>query len=70
MTTSLPSALTIGEIVRRTECPLHRVRYIIESRGIKPTSRAGVANVYREADLKFIASELRRIDGDRKGVGQ
>ena len=65
---SLPSAPTIGEISRRTGYPIHRVRYVIESRGIRPASRAGIANVYTEADVQHIASELRRIDEERAGL--
>lgn len=70
MITPLPCALTIGEIGRRTGCPLHRGRYVIESRSIKPVSRAGIANVYAESDYHYIVGELRRIADDRQGVGR
>jgi DNA-binding transcriptional MerR regulator len=59
-------APTVGEISRRTGYAIHRIRYVIDSRGIRPASRAGVANVYSEADVQRIASELRRIDEDRE----
>jgi predicted transcriptional regulator len=64
---ALPAAPTIGEISRRTGYPIHRVRYVIESRGIRPASRVGIANVYTEADVQHIASELRRIGEERTG---
>jgi predicted transcriptional regulator len=68
MISALPASPTIGEISRRTGYPIHRVRYVIESRGIRPASRAGIANVYTEADVQHIASELRRIDEERAGL--
>ncbi len=64
-TTDAPAALTIGEIVRQTGSQLHRVQYVIRSRGILPTSRAGNLRIFSEADLQYIASELRRIAEER-----
>ena len=63
----VPTALTIGEIARRLGHPPHRVEYVIDSRGIRPASRAGHIRVFTEADLSRIASELRRIDEEREG---
>jgi len=68
MAVAAPALATIGEIARRLSVPTHRVEYIIASRGIRPTSRAGNARVFSEADVKFIASELRRIDAEREGI--
>ena len=65
MSAKAPSLPTIGEIARRTGEPLHRVEYIIRSRNIQPTGRAGNLRVFTEADVEHIASELRRIDADR-----
>ena len=61
---SLP---TVGEIARRLGVPLHRVEYVILSRNLRPSGRAGNARVFTEADVAHIASELRRID-EQKGV--
>lgn len=61
-------ALTIGEIARRLDAPTHRIEYIISSRGLQPTMRAGNARVFSESDLQFIGSVLRRIDAERRGV--
>jgi len=61
---SLP---TVGEIARRLNVPLHRVEYVILSRNLRPSGRAGNARVFTEADVAHIASELRRID-EQKGV--
>lgn len=58
---------TVGEIAKRLSAPLHRVQYIIESRHIDPVGRAGNCRVFAEADVDFIAAELRRIDEERQG---
>ena len=66
MLLTAPRQLTIGEICRRLSEPSHRVRYVMQTRGIAPSSRAGVAGIYTEADLAHIQSELRRIDAEKK----
>lgn len=65
MSELLPTAPTVGEIARRLEVPLHRVEYVIRSRGIRPTSRAGNARVFSDAAVEMIGSELQRIERDR-----
>ena len=60
-------ALTIGEIARRLGAPIHRVEYIISSRGLKAALRAGHIRVFSESDLQFIESVLHRMDADREG---
>ena len=57
--TALP---TIGTIAKQLGQPLHRVDYIVRTRGIQPTGRAGHVRVFTDADVKLIAEELRRID--------
>jgi hypothetical protein len=56
---------TVGEIARRLGQPLHRVEYVLRTRDIRPTSRAGNALVYAEPDIARIASELAEIEGRR-----
>ena len=68
MAVSIESALTVGEIARRLQVPLHRVAYVIRARGIEPVVRAGNARVFKEADVAHIAGEIRRIDEERGGV--
>jgi len=64
---SVQDLLTVGVIARRLNAPLHRIEYVIASRGITPIGRAGQAYVYNEAAAQRIASELNRIDADREG---
>ncbi len=61
----IPSEPTVGEISRRSGFPAHRVEYVIRSRGIMPSGRAGNAYIYSEADVRRIISELQRIDRER-----
>ena len=65
MSTIATLALTPGVIAQRLNEPLHRILYVIRSRDIRPSLRAGNARVFSDADLAYIASELRRIDEGR-----
>ena len=56
---------TVGEISRRLGQPLHRIEYVIRSRGIQAVGVAGNARVFSDAAVDRIASELRRIDEER-----
>ncbi len=67
MRSSVPAAPTVGEIARRLGEPVHRIEYVIRTRGLKPVSRAGHAGIYSEDNVQYIASELRHID-EEKGV--
>ena len=67
MTIKPDKALTIGEIARRLGAPIHRIEYIISSRGLKPTLRAGHIRVFSEADVSYIEQILRRIAAERLG---
>jgi hypothetical protein len=46
---------------------LHRIEYVIRSRNIQPTSRAGQVRIFAEADVAHIANELRLIDARQQG---
>ena len=68
MIQTLPSALTLTEIARRLGEPTHRVAYVVRSRDLRPTRRAGNCRVFSDPDVEVIAAELRRIDAER-GAG-
>lgn len=59
---------TVGVIARGERVPLHRVEYVISSRGIQPEGMAGNARVFSDAAVARIKSELQRIDDDREGI--
>jgi DNA-binding transcriptional MerR regulator len=56
-----PDVPTVGSIAQQLGVPLHRVRYVIESRAIEPSGWAGNARVFTDADVDRIRSELARI---------
>lgn len=62
MSISAPIMLTIGEIARRLDCPVHRIEYVIRARRIRPCGRAGNARVFPDDAVEAIAMELQRID--------
>lgn len=59
-------ALTVGEIARRLDIPVHRVTYLLKTRDIRPTLRAGIARVFSEDDVTRLAAEL---DKPEKSAG-
>jgi hypothetical protein len=65
----VPSLPTVGEIARRLNAPLHKVEYVLRSRQVQPAGRAGNSLVYSEADVQYVASELRRIEEERNPEG-
>jgi len=67
MTNPVLVAPTIGEIARRLGVPVHRVEYVIRTRNLRPVARAGNLRVFSEADVAYVAGELRRMDADRGG---
>jgi hypothetical protein len=65
MSATLARLITIGEIARRTGKDIHKIEYIIKTRGIRPLGLAGAARVYDEAAVEQVADELRRIGARR-----
>lgn len=61
----VPSLATVGDIARRLGEPVHRIVYVIKTRKLAPAGWAGNARVFREADVDYIASELRRLAAER-----
>jgi DNA-binding transcriptional MerR regulator len=53
-------SLTVGEISRRLNCPIHKVKYLINSRGIEPVERAGNLRVFSVDVLDLLRSELSK----------
>ena len=53
-------ALTLGEVARRLNCPIHRVKYLIQARRIEPVERAGNLRVFGPEILELLRTELNR----------
>jgi DNA-binding transcriptional MerR regulator len=62
-----PPLPTLGVIAQAAGVSLHRVRYLIDSRGITPTGRAGNAREFSAADVDRILRELQLMDLHRGG---
>ena len=62
------SLWTVARIAEHLEVARHRVEYVIDSRGILPLDRAGIARMFGPRDVDLIAHELRRIGADREAV--
>ena len=56
---------TVGVIARRLQRPIHRVNYVIDTRGIEPIGKAGHARVFTEGAVEKIAAALESIDANR-----
>ena len=65
MSDHLCNVPTVGEIARRLGVPVHRVEYVILTRGIEAQGRAGNARIFSAGDVKRIDAELRRIEAER-----
>jgi len=64
---SLETIWTIARIADHVEAQRHRVEYVIRSRGIIPTARAGIARVFDRTAVDRVAHALISIEADRKG---
>ena len=51
--------LTVGELARQLGVPIHKVEYLLGSRKIKPTGRAGNLRVFDKSVLHRIQDEIR-----------
>lgn len=62
----MKAAATVGEIAKKYSQPVHRIEYVIRSRGIEPAYRAGNSRVFSDESVARIGSELKRIAEDRE----
>jgi len=68
MSQDVPVALTIGEVARQLQVPLHRAEYLVRSRRIQPVARAGNARLFSEADVRQLRTELNQTEPERSLV--
>ncbi len=60
---------TVARIAEHIGVSRHRVEYVIDTRGIRPIDRAGIARVFDTEHVAVVASVIARMDAERKGVG-
>lgn len=56
---------TVARIAEHLGVDRHRVEYVLDTRGIEPIGRAGIARVYSDDTVVRVASELMRIESIR-----
>jgi DNA-binding transcriptional MerR regulator len=66
MSVQTPTIHSVGTMARLYRVPVHRIAYIIRSRGIEPAGKAGNVRLFDEAAAKWIGSELQRIADSRQ----
>lgn len=66
MTDKVPRLITSGVMARELDVPLHRIIWILATRGIQPTARAGTLRLYSRHAFNLVRDELAAIDAQRK----
>ncbi|MFH1821189.1 MAG: hypothetical protein ABH852_01935 [Methanobacteriota archaeon] len=57
--------ITVGTISQEIGCPIWQVQYLLQSRHISPTQRAGHLRIYSEEVIEILRNELAAVR-DRK----
>jgi predicted transcriptional regulator len=57
----MKTELTVGEIAKQINYPIHRVAYIIRTRRIKPVRKVGILRVFSTKAVNQIKTELEGI---------
>jgi len=57
--------LTLGQVAARLGVPSYRILYIVQTRGIKETARAGPWRLWSEEQVTIIRGILAGIDAAR-----
>jgi DNA-binding transcriptional MerR regulator len=58
--------LTVGDLVRLTGQPIHKIEYLLSSRNITPTQRAGRFRLYGPDTVERIQCEVQKMSGVQK----
>ena len=58
--------ITVGTIAEEIDCPIWKVQYLLQSRGIRPKQRAGHLRIYSEQVIELLRNELAGLR-DKKG---
>lgn len=66
MATQAEQLWTVARIAEHLGVGRHRVEYVIDSRGVRPLGRAGIARVFDPRDVELIGHELARIHAQRE----
>ena len=61
-----PTIHSVGTLAQLFRVPVHRIQYVIRSRGIAPAGIAGNVRLFDDAAAQWIASELQRIAEEKE----
>lgn len=64
--TPVTPLMTVGQIARLLKQPPHRITYVISSRRIKESARAGRLRVFGTEAVERIRRVLAAMDGQQK----
>lgn len=59
---------TVGDLAQWAGVPVHRVTYVIETRGILPIGRAGQARVFSADAAEQVLAALKQIAAERSTI--
>jgi predicted transcriptional regulator len=58
--------LTIGDIVKQTGYPLHRIQYFLKALHIKPQCKIGPSRVFTAKDAEKIKTYIEKLDSRKQ----
>ena len=62
MKSSVPRLMTVGEIAKRLNQPVHRIEYLIQARRIRPRAMAGNARCFDDAAVAELRRHINTLD--------
>jgi hypothetical protein len=65
----MESFLTVGEVVKKLDCPIWRVQWLLRTCDVKPIGRAGVLRLYEPNVMDVLQKELDSIQKRRDSMG-
>ncbi len=68
MSAPSPTIHSVGTLAQLFRVPVHRIQYVIRSRGIAHVGLAGNVRLFDDAAARWIGSELQRIAQDREAT--
>jgi len=64
----MPTIHCVGSLSKVYRVPVHRIEYIIRTRGIQPAGMAGNVRLFDEPAARRVGSELERIEQEKRGL--
>ncbi len=69
MPNTTDTTVTLGDIARQLGEPEHRIKHVVNTRGINYVRRAGIIRLFPANVVDVIRDELEAIDARRAGSG-